>query len=324
MLRRRIPSANSLFTFEAVSRLASFSEAANELNVTQPAVSRSISSLEAHLGYSLFERHGRWIKMTSNGDKLYRATSTAFNTISGSMLEIEQRQQNNETVTISMSPTAVNHWFLPRMPEFQNKFPKLCLDFLEYTNAYDGLSSNVDLGIRLSNPQEADVHRWPFADEEIIALCSPHYYEINGPLDQLVGSNAAKPANNHTFIEWANQHLGLDEFFNATGLSMPENPSFIKFSSYSSVLQAAIHGQGVALAWTSEASKQLIDGNLVPACAQVVKTGRRYHILASNLTPMRPAVEDVRDWLIHQMRVDRMKLNSLFKAEREIELHQFL
>ena len=91
MLRRRIPSANSLFTFEAVARLASFSDAANELNVTQPAVSRSISGLGAHLGYPLFERHGRWIKLTHNGDKLFRATADAFNIISASMLEIEQR-----------------------------------------------------------------------------------------------------------------------------------------------------------------------------------------------------------------------------------------
>jgi LysR family glycine cleavage system transcriptional activator len=92
MLHRRIFSANSLFTFEAVARLASFSGAANELNVTQPAISRSISRLEAHLGYPLFIRHGRWIKLTQNGDKLFRATSTAFNTISSSMMEIEQHQ----------------------------------------------------------------------------------------------------------------------------------------------------------------------------------------------------------------------------------------
>jgi LysR family glycine cleavage system transcriptional activator len=91
MLRRRVPSAHSLFTFEAVARLASFSKAANELNVSQPAVSRSIKTLETYLGYHLFERHGRWIKLTHNGDKLFRATADAFNIISASMLEIEQR-----------------------------------------------------------------------------------------------------------------------------------------------------------------------------------------------------------------------------------------
>jgi LysR family glycine cleavage system transcriptional activator len=316
MLRRRIPTANSLFTFEAVARHASFSAAANELNVTQPAISRSISGLETHLGYPLFERHGRWIKLTQNGDKLFRATSTAFNTISSSMMEIDQRQENLESITISMSPSAVNYWFIPRMPQFKKKFPGISLNFRDYGKADDGLAGNVDLGIRLSNPQEPDMHRWPFADEEIIALCSPAYRSVNGPLDQLNGNYDHNRDISHTFVEWADQRFGLDEFLKATGLEIPKNSSFIRFSDYSSILQSAIEGQGIALAWITETSNQLLEGKLVPACAQVVKTGRRYHILASNLIPMRPAVEDVRDWLINQMRLDRKKLQKLFKAER--------
>ena len=325
MLRRRIPTANSLFTFEAVARLASFSDAAKELNVTQPAISRSISGLESHLGYILFERHGRWIKLTQNGAKLFRATSTAFNTISGSMMEIDQRTGNNfDSVSISMSPTAINYWFLPRMIQFNKKFPNICLDFLDFSNSDDGISGNVDLGIRLSNPMEPDMHRWPFADEEIIALCSPQYLAKYGPLDQLDSckikdiENDSSPANPHTFLEWTDQRFGLDEFFNATGLKKPLNPTYIKFSNYSNILQSAIQGHGIALAWTTEASRQLIDGHLVPACAQVIKTGRRYHIIASNLTPMRSTSEDVRDWLIRQMRQDRQKLKKIFKADREI------
>jgi len=97
MLRSRIPSTNSLFAFETVARLRSFSAAASELNVTQPAISRAINALETHLGYSLFNRHGRWIELTYNGDKLFRATSTAFNTISDSLREIEQRNESQET-----------------------------------------------------------------------------------------------------------------------------------------------------------------------------------------------------------------------------------
>ncbi len=317
MLRRRIPSANSLFTFEAVARLGSFSDAANELNVTQPAVSRSISGLENHLGYTLFKRHGRWIKTTQNGDKLFRATSTAFNTISDSMMEIELLKDNFETVTISMSPTAVNYWFIPRIEEFRRKFPTICLNFLDYSKDSAGILEKVDLGIRLSNPQDADMHRWPFADEKILALCSPEYLRANGSLDQL-RNKTDKPDNaTHTFIEWSDQRFGLDEFFNATGLHMPVNPLFIRFADYSSILQSAISGQGIALAWVTESSKQIIDGNLVPACAQVVKTGRRYHILASNLTPMRPVVEEVRDWLINQMRVDQKNLTEILKANRK-------
>jgi len=312
MLRRQIPSPNSLFTFEAAARLGSFSAAALELNVTQPAISRSISSLENHLGYPLFNRHGRWIEMTSNGDKLFRATSTAFNTVMDSLREIAQREENQETVSISMSAVAVNHWFVPRMTAFREKFPGISLTFREYTKDSDGLLRDVDLNIRLSNPKDADLHRWPFADERIMALCSPQYLAENGALDKVASSQT------HSFLEWRQQRYGLDEFFHATGLHMPSNPTFTRFSDYSGVLQSAIQHQGIALAWVTESSTQIINGSLVPACAQVVKTGRRYHILASNLIPMRPVVEEVRDWLINEMRNDEKQLRLILKASWDL------
>jgi len=312
MLRQRIPSSGSLFTFECVARLGSFSDAATELNVTQPAISRSIRKLEAHLGYSLFDRHGRWIKLTYNGDKLFRATSMAFNAISDSLREIDQRQENQETVTISMSPGAVNYWFIPRMGLFKKRFPTVSLSFTEFAKESDNLAREVDLNIRLSNPLDADMHRWPFADERIIALCSPKYYAANGSLDKL------KPGVSHSFIEWHHQRYGLDEFFHATGLQATKKSHFVRFTDYSSVMYAALQGQGIALIWVTECSMQIIQGNLVPACSQVVKTGRRYHILASNLNPMRPIVEDIRDWLIAQMRSDEKKMTAKLRASWDL------
>jgi len=311
MLRRQLPSPNSLFTFEAVARLGSFSAAATELNVTQPAISRSVSTLESHLGYALFKRHGRWIELTRNGDKLFRATSTAFNTVVESLREIGQREDNLETVSISMSPVAVNFWFVPRMAGFRKKFKDVSLTFREYTNDTESLLRDVDLSIRLSNPKDADMHRWPFADERITALCSPEYLDVHGALD--------KPGKGlpHSFLEWREQRYGLDEFLHSTGLHMPENASFIRFSDYSSVLQSALSGQGIALAWVTESSTQIIAGTLVPACRQIVKTGRRYHILSSNLNPMRPVVEEVRDWLISEMRQDEKKIAATLKASRD-------
>ena len=308
MLRRQLPSPNSLFTFEAVARLGSFSAAAIELNVTQPAISRSISSLEAHLGYSLFKRHGRWIELTQNGDKLYRATSTAFNTVLDSLREIGQRESNQEHVSISMSQVAVNYWFIPRMATFRRKFPNVSLTFREYSKDSESILRDVDLNIRLSNPKDADMHRWPFADERIIALCSPRYLATHGTLDD------TEKDIPHSFLEWREQRFGLDEFLHATGLHMPQNASFTRFSDYSSVLQSALLGQGIALAWVTESSTQIIAGKLVPACTQLVKTGRRYHLLASNLNPMRPVVEDIRDWLISEMRNDEKKLTPILKA----------
>ncbi len=312
MLRRQVPSPNSLFTFEAVARLGSFSAAATELNVTQPAISHAVSALEAHLGYSLFKRHGRWIKLTRNGDKLFRATSTAFKTVTDSLREIGQRENSDENVSISMSPVAVNYWFVPRMSAFREKFANVCLTFREYTKDTEIMLRDADLNIRLSNPRDADMHRWPFADERITALCSPEYLATHGALDKVARDIP------HSFLEWREQRYGLDEFLHATGLPTPQSPQFTRFSDYSSVLQSALSGQGIALAWVTECSPRIISGALVPACTQIVKTGRRYHILASNLNPMRPVVEDIRDWLISEMRHDEKKITASLKSSWDL------
>ena len=229
-----------------MARLGSFSAAATELNVTQPAISRSVSILEDHLGYPLFKRHGRWIKLTENGNKLFRSTSTAFITITDSLREIDQRDEEFEIVSISMSSVGVSYWFLPRMEKFKNKFPTVSLSFREYVPNSDILSRDADLNIRLSSPDDADLHRWPFAEERILALCSPQYLAKHGPLD------SDQAGQKHIFLEWREQRYGLDEFLHATGLQLPKHSSFTEFSDYSGILQSAILGQGIALVWVNE------------------------------------------------------------------------
>ena len=171
MLRRKVPSTNSLFAFEVVARHGSFSSAAAELNVTQPAVSRTINSLEKHLGYRLFIRHGRWIDLTPNGAQLFRVTTSAFNTIEDTLSEINVRNESQERVSISMSSTAVNFWFVPRMQSFKARFPSVSLKFQTFDVEAD--AKDADLSVRLSDPAERSTHRWPFADERVLAVCPP-------------------------------------------------------------------------------------------------------------------------------------------------------
>lgn len=312
MLRRQIPSTNSLFTFEAVARLGSFSKAALELNVTQPAVSRSINALEEHLGYSLFKRHGRWIELTNNGDKLFRATSTAFNTVGDVFREIERIHENRQTVVLGMTTTAANLWLVPRLHNFRRTFSNVTPEFRLFDNEIDTAFPDADLSIRLSTSQDGDMHRWTYADEQIIAVCSPAYVAEYGSLDKPV---AGKP---HCLLERINQRYRMDEFFHTTGINLPNSPSYIRFSDYPALLHAAKNGHGIALAWVSEISHQIINKELVPACTQVVKTGHRYHILASNLTPLRPVVEDIRDWLISEMRSDSRKLAAALEEHWDL------
>ena len=302
MLRRKIPSSNSLFTFEVVARHGSFSNAAAELNVTQPAISRTIKSLEKYLGYQLFIRHGRWIDLTQSGAELFRATTSAFSSIEDTLSAINNRNESQDKVTISMSPTAVNFWFVPRMQSFKTRFPTVSLEFQSFD--LESAAKYTDLSVRLSDPTERSAHRWPFSDERVLAVCSPEYLDKFGTLDE------PKFAQVHTVLEATNQKYSLGEYIHTTGRTALVGQQTMVFSDNASIIQSAIEGHGVALGWVHELSHQIIAGSLTPACTQIVKTGRRFHVLASNLTPMRPIVEDIRDWLIKEMRSDLSLMNE--------------
>jgi len=266
--------------------------------VTQPAVSRAIGNLEEHLGVKLFRRRGRWVEMTPSGELLFHVTAAAFSTMTNALYELDSTANRRETISLSFSTATATHWMLPRLSKFRTAFPDAELVFQLFGGEATGSMQDFDLGLRLANPQEGDLHRWPFCDETIMALCSSEYLDEHGP----IGGSAKN--TRHTLIRLSGQHYTWDNFFNASGQVPARGLASLAFSDYSSVLQAAAGGHGLALGWMSAASRLVIDGALVPANPHVIKTGRRYHLVASNRRPVRPIVADVRDWLIEEMRND--------------------
>ncbi len=114
-LRKKLPSANALFVFEAAARCGNFTRAAQELYVSQPAVSRMLARMEDHLGVQLFERARGGIELTENGRILYGKISEGFNGIVGAIREIEARSTGVESVTLSVSTAFTTHWLMLRM-----------------------------------------------------------------------------------------------------------------------------------------------------------------------------------------------------------------
>lgn len=236
---------------------------------------------------------------------LFRATSTAFSVMSNAIHELDFTASRRETISISLSTAIAAHWLMPRMSQFRAKFPGVELVCQLFSGEISGSVYDVDLGMRLANPQEGELHHWPFCDEIIMALCSKEYLERTGPLEGPVGGPS------HTLIRLTGQRYTWDDFFNTTGLLPAKNAPTLAFSDYATVLHAAVGGQGVVLGWMTATARLVIDGALVLASPQIVETGRRYHLVASSRKPMRPIVADVRDWLIGEMRNDQEMIASM-------------
>ena len=149
-----LPSSNALFVFDAAARNGSFTAAAAELNVTQPAVSRMLGQFEEHLGVRLFDRKAGRAVLTEEGELLYRRVLEGFRSIESGLVEIERRRKGTETVTLSVSSAFTTHWLMPRIDKLQRQFPQVDLRFQLISGALRGPVENVDLGMRFRDREE--------------------------------------------------------------------------------------------------------------------------------------------------------------------------
>src|ERR1700751_1146207 len=194
-LRRMLPSSNALFVFDAAARKGSFTAAAAELNVTQPAVSRMLGQLEDHLGVRLFDRTAGRAVLTEEGELLYRRVLDGFRSIESGLIEIERRRKGTETVTLSVSSAFTTHWLMPRIDRLQRDFPNVDLRFQLISGSLRGAVENVDLGMRFRDQADRDANGALVMKEVMLPICSPGYRDTDTTKEPPEGSTIIKLAD---------------------------------------------------------------------------------------------------------------------------------
>src|SRR6266550_2319977 len=179
-LRRMLPSSNALFVFAAAARSGSFTAAAAELNVTQPAVSRMLGRFEQHLGVRLFDRTAGGAVLTEEGELLYRRVLDGFRSIESGLIEIERRRRGTETVTLSVSSAFTTHWLMPRIDKLQRQFPSVDLRFQLISGSLRGAVENVDFGMRFRDQDDDWSNGVLVMKEVMLPICSPAYQDTGG------------------------------------------------------------------------------------------------------------------------------------------------
>ncbi|KND61556.1 Glycine cleavage system transcriptional activator [Candidatus Burkholderia verschuerenii] len=303
-LRRKLPSANALFVFEAVARCGNFTRAAQELYVSQPAVSRMLARMEDHIGVRLFERVRGGIELTEDGRILYRKISEGFNSIESAIREIEARSTGVETVTLSVSTAFTTHWLMPRMSRLNRAFPSVDLRFQLISGRIGGPLVDVDLGMRFLHDEEIDENAVLVMPETLLPLSNPGYHET--------ASSESGRAHGDTVIVMDDEERGWHERFHAFASKERHAAGMLSFNDYAIVVQAALLGQGIALGWLNVTSHWLSQGALVPAEEEIIVTSRRCCLLTPPNGPMRPIVADVRDWLIEETRSDMRVIDGRY------------
>lgn len=288
------PSINSLIAFEAAARCGSFTRAAAELRISQPAISHTIRLLEAELGVKLFERRHKGVQPTEAGRYLLEQVGTGLTLIHQAVREVRTLTERRQ-VTLAISTATATYWLLPRVARFKQAYPDIELRCITTDTDPDLEREGIDLAIPLGTGEWPRYRRWRFVDEEVFPVCSSDYLLRHGPLTQ--PADLARAALLH-LEEHYRPRLDWTGWLARFGVSAPRGGRLFSFNDYSIVIQAALEGQGVALGWRHIVAPLIDQGRLVRPVSQSVTTDHPIYLIAPRTAHLGPAALCLRDWLI--------------------------
>jgi DNA-binding transcriptional LysR family regulator len=294
--RFNLPPLDLIEGFEAAARTLSFTKAAEELLITQSAVSRQMRALEDHLGVALFERRPRGLALTEAGRSLQRA---AGEFLEGLQAATDRLRASAGTPHLTLTTTGgfASLWLIPRLRSFTALHPDVDVRISATYKTFNLERSLVDVAVRYCREEEAPDGAIRLFGEELFPICSPAL-QSEGPhplrtLDDLQHHALLHMDEAMGFLDW-------DTWLTAQGLADLRPAASIRFDNYEQMIQAAVSGQGVAMGIGRLVSALMSQGKLVaPFCKSVIGS-RAYFIIRSETTGDRPHVKAFVDWLIEQ------------------------
>lgn len=280
--------------------------AAEELYVTQPAVSRMLARMEEHLGLKLFVRAKAGIELTEDGKILYQKIATAFSGIEAGIDEIRARATGLQPVTLSVSTAFTTHWLLPRLHLLKEQFPQVDIRVQLNPGRVGEPTVDVDLCIGILRDDERFNDRTVLMPEILIPVCSPSYQE------KIAVKNSGIAMD--TMLLMGDSEYGWHDAFGSFSSEHHHAAYTLRLDDYSVVIQAALQGQGIALGWLNVVSGCLVNGSLLPAEQEIIATTRNCCLISPNDRSKSHIVKSVRNWIITEMRSDLTKLDERYPA----------
>jgi DNA-binding transcriptional LysR family regulator len=303
---RKLPSLELIRGFEAAARHLSFTKAAEELFVTQSAVSRQAKALEEDLGVPLFSRHNRAIRLTEAGEALYRASAQALATLGEAVSQIRAQEQLR-VVTVSCTFGFASLWLVPRLAGLRERHPGIDLRISADNRFVDLDRERIELAIRYCAPQLAPPGAVKLFDEEVFPVCSPR-------LRRRSGRPLASPADlrDHVLLV-LDDPQGLRPtsswplWLEVARLGEVKPAGTLHFSHYDQLIQAAVDGQGIALGSSALVRGLMQQRKLVAPFRQSFPSPRAYFLVVADAARERADVRAVVEWLLREAGGDRAR-----------------
>jgi LysR family glycine cleavage system transcriptional activator len=293
---------NALRAFEASARHQSFSAAAAELNVTPAAVGQLVRTLEGWLGVQLFHRSasGRArLVATEAAERALPEIRAGFDRLAVGLERLKEGSLHG-VLTVTVSPAFAAKWLLPRIERFQNAWPDTDVRLDTSLKPVDFIAQRIDIGVRYGTGTWPGLAAEKLMEEEVYPVCSPALLRKRSTIS--TAGDLAKETLIHDLS--MDGHAGFpswDAWFQKAGIGNPAARRGLKINSSAAVLQAAIEGQGVALARSVMAHDDVAAGRLVRLFPETgFQSSLAYYVVYRANCSGLPKVAAFRDWLLKE------------------------
>lgn len=278
------PPLNALRGFEAAARLGSFHKAAEELHLTQSAISQQIRSLEAYLEQPLFFRNGRSVALTDAGHDLLSTTQALLQQLAVGIRRLGQYQKPNQLV-LNTTPAFARHWLLPRLGDFRRQYPGVDLWLFSTDEVPDMSSQTIDLAVRDDLSAQAECSFKVLHADRLFPACHPSLLAMPG----------AQRSTLHGEREMDWSHWAVE-----AGIDVGQQAQGLNFSDPGLLLDAACAGLGMALVSQLLSHQALANGSLTPLVEQTIR-GPNWALLTHRDSENNPLARSFSEWLVNNL-----------------------
>lgn len=294
-MRRKIPSLQALVCFEAAARHQSYTRAAQELALTQGAVSRQLTALEEFVGVALFKRTRHGVTLTESGRDYAAQVAIRLQALEQDTLDVMSTQGRGSVLHLAAVPTFATRWLIPRLPDLQIAQPGLTVHIETRTRAFMFADTPFDCALFAGTP--AQVSQWAgtratkLLDEVVLPVCHPSL--LHGQASLSPEAIAALP-----LLQQSTRIDAWRQWFEAQGIAAAQALSGARFEQFSMTAAAAVHGMGLALVPLLLIADELARGELVVACERPLANQHAYYLVRPDGSGSPPATQIFLDWLL--------------------------
>ena len=288
---KRLPPLPALYTFLITAQCCNFTRAAEQLHITQGAVSRQIAGLEDHLGYELFIRLARGLELTAEGREWLPRVQQAFALIGEGM---EQIGQTHQTLQLK-APSCAMRWLVPRLLQWQRERPDVPVKLTTtLAHGVDFQREQFDAAVIYGTPPDRSLTALHLFDEQLTPVCSPTL--LKGPPALLAPADLQQ----HLLLHPTHNDQDWKVWLKAADLQLSNIGSGQHFETLDQAMSMASHGTGVAIGDWSLIGDDLNAGRLVMPFDLKVRTGMGYYVVMPEKQQPSAKLRELMAWLVEQ------------------------